>query len=178
MSRQLGFRLGKIKGTDDAIAALDRLKPDLYAALVEKMKAEAEATAKAIDSALPRSAPMSGFDGHSGRTSWANKGSAYTHAEHTAVTTGHGNADWPVYRIGLGGYASSVADIAGAGGGGSSAQGGNMIDVLNARNGRASRWVWPVAEKHQGAIEDKMQLACDVVEKKLSARLAKTPGAG
>jgi len=78
----------------------------------------------------------------------------------------------------MGGYASAVADIAGAGGRGSSLSGANMIDVLNSRVGRASRWVWPTAKAHEGRVVRKMESACEKVEDEMSRRLAAKGGEG
>lgn len=172
MAGKAGFRLGKVQGLDQVIKTLDSLKPELYDAITERVQGAAEEVAKSVDRSMPNDAPMSGFK-HSGRTSWDAKGSASAEAENTTI--GSNDVDWPVYRIVLGGYASAVTDIAGAGSGGSTGSGVNMIDVLNSRFGRASRWVWPVAQRHERRIVMEMQTACDKVERKLSAALAELP---
>jgi len=169
--RQAGIYIGEVEGREEALKILNDLKPRLYNELVERVREEAEAVADAVNRAMPNSAPMSGFV-HGGRTSWAEKGEASAKAQHTLVQTGSGTAEWPVYKISLGGYASAVADIAGAAGAsGASLEGANMIAVLNSRVGRASRWVWPVAKRHEAAVVRKMEAACDKVEADLSLRL-------
>ena len=168
MSRQ-GFRVGKVTGTKEVAAALDDMPADLYAEICDMMKSEADAVAGGIDSAMPGSAPLSGFE-HGGRTSWGNRGSARTYRESSRVA---GNArEWPVYRIALGGYSSAVTDIAGAGSGGKTLQGQAMISALNARSRSASRWVWPVAKAHEPRIQARMEAAADKVGRQITAELA------
>lgn len=167
MAKQQGFYIGKVEGKAEVLAALDNLKPALYKELVVRMEDEAKAIADDINRAMPNTAPLSGFD-HAGPTSWANKGSASPKSAGMVDTE---QGDWPVYKISLGGYASAVCDIAGAGSRGVTEQGTAMIAMLNSRVGRASRWVWPVGKRHTRQIERKMEAACDKVGDQMSARL-------
>jgi hypothetical protein len=153
-----GFTLGRVEGVEEVHAALAKFAPELYDELKSKMRNAAEQIASAIDSAVPGSPPMSGFN-HYGRTSWnAGKGPAIA-VEETASMPYAG--DWPVYRVMLTGAATVMTDIAGAGGGGMSPSGANMIGVLNQREGNASRWVWPVAKAAQGKVQSAMSAAAD-----------------
>lgn len=168
-----GFYIGNVEGLEEVYAALEKFKPDLQKALVEKMEAEANALVQAIDGATPGVAPMSGFE-HSGRTSWARRGHAYV--KPGAPKVGAGGKEWPVFKVAMGGYATAVADIAGAGSSGHTASGQNMIGVLNSRLGRASRWVWPTAKAAVGRIEKRVEAISREVENKVSAKLRASAG--
>lgn len=164
------FYVGKVKGLDEVIAVLDEVRPKLHETIIEKMESEAEELANRVTAAIPNEAPMSGFGDHRGGTNWANRGGAK--AKPSGLRTGAAGVEWPVYKIILTGYASAVGDIAGAGSAGKIPQGINMIAVLNARQGRASRWVWPTAERHEAKIERRMGEAADKVSEKANAKLA------
>jgi hypothetical protein len=164
-----GLYIGQITGLEEALRVLDDVKPRLQKTIVEKMGAEADQLAADIEGKLPRNAPLSGFI-HSGRTSWARKGTTSAQRQSTSIAVGQ--VEWPIYKIMLGGYSSSIADIAGAGGNPMTAQGQGLIAGLNARYGRASRWVWPTAERHIGRVQMRMQMACDEIGEKVSKELA------
>lgn len=169
-SQGYAFYIGKVEGLDEVYRALDEFRPNLKDQLVERMESAAQDLAATINRKIPETPPLSEFGSHKGETSWERKGEASISPQGSRA--GAAAQEWPLYRVSLGGYASAVTDIAGAGGRGNSMQGTNMIGMLNSRVGRASRWVWPSAEAHESRIERNMTETCRKVEDEVSRRLA------
>ena len=164
----MGFELdiGKVTGVRETMAALDQLRPELHEEMEGVVNSAGKGLADAVNANIPGDPPMSGFD-HGGRTSWGRRGSA-------KVDEGSGSRsdnEWPVFKVVLTGAASSMTDIAGAAGGGDTDSGRQMTAVLNARNGGASRWVWPAAlsfeNRIESAMEDAAESAADTVSDKI-----------
>ena len=164
-----GFYIGQVEGVQEVLNALDQFAPELHESLVSGMGNAANAIAGAVESALPGEPPTRGFN-HYGRTGWnSNRGGAEAIEEPGGMPGTSG--DWPVYRIALTGAAGQIADIAGAGGRGSSIQGQAMIAALR-RHGDPSRWVWPTAKGATGKMVSAMEAACDKAEDATTAKLA------
>ena len=161
----MAYETGKVTGVKECIAALEQLEPELHDLLLSQVRGSAQAAAAAVSGALPAGAPLSGME-HDGRTGWNNLGAEAVEDD------GEDNRGWPIYRIMLTGGGAAMADIAGAASGGISESGQNMVSYLNMREGRASRWVWPVARQNESKFVAGMQNAVDKASDATTAKLA------
>jgi hypothetical protein len=72
---------------------------------------------------------------------------------------------------GLGAAAFEMADMAGRKSGGNTRAGRNMINVLNQRNGRASRFVYPAAEAAKPYVENELRDTIRKLSKEYNRKL-------
>lgn len=158
------FQFGKWQGVEETLNALDGMVPELHEQLVKKVDAAAKEIAAAVEAAVPGDAPMSGYE-HDGRTGWpSGRGEAYA-ARYDR--TKPSDSEWPIYRVGMSGASSVMADISSQG---NTRSGEEMVAVLN-RVGRASRWVWPTGKANVGKIISRMESAVEALEAKMNAQL-------
>ena len=157
------FQFGKMQGVAETLGVLEDMRPDLHEQLVKKVDAAAKEIAAAVDAAVPADPPMSGYE-HDGRTGWATgRGEAYA----APYNKGPRGEEWPIYRVGMTGAGSVMADIAASG---NTRSGEEMVAVLN-RVGQASRWVWPTGKANVNRIVSRMQNAADALEADMNAQL-------
>lgn len=155
-----GVGIGKVEGLAEVNRALDTLEDDLTKEITQGMRSEADAIAGAIRSAMPSGPALSGM------------GDIWTGDVYVAPYSGRKSGDeTKIYRIGLGGYGKAMADIAGAGGGGSSISGRNMSTALAGKYGAASRWAWPAANSHTNRITSRAAQSADNVMDDVTRRL-------
>lgn len=164
----------EIYGVRDTIKELKALDQGLRWQAINEIKAAAEPLRAAIESAVPQTAPLSGWN-HKGRTGWGRRGG-------TKVVTKFGgrarrNRDtWPLVRIVLQGAAVSMYDMAGRGSAGDTEQGMAFIDGLDAVTGKPSRAAWPAAERRLPDVQAAVLEAVKKVQARVNANLVTRGG--
>lgn len=159
------FQFGKWQNVEETLDVLDEMRPGLHEQLIKKVDAAAKEIAAAVDAAVPGDAPMGGMDDHDGRTGWrVGRGEAYS-ARYDKTKAS--DSEWPVYRVGMTGAASVMADIAASG---NTRSGEEMVAVLN-RQGQASRWVWPTGKANVSKIVSRMEMAAASLSDDMNAKL-------
>lgn len=159
----------QVYGTRQTMRELASLDKKLKAQAVRDIKAAAEPMRSAIAASIPGAPPLTGW-AHKGRTGWTRSG--------TRVTTVYGgrarrdNEVWPLVSIVLKGAAASIWDMAGRASQGKSEQGKVMLQLLP---GRASRTMWPTAERMLPATQAAVARAVATVEQSMNRNLSQRP---
>ena len=175
----------EVRGLRETLIELRTLDKTLYTQLNSDIKNAALPFAKSIESALPISAPLSGFT-HSGATAFR------TSDNKTDVKTGtkkpRGNTPTALLKVIVKGRGLSISDMSGrkkttgksSGRSKSSArrptgyrlngQGTALISNLNRIHG-ASRFVWPAALKNQNLIDNSIERSLQEASAKVNRNL-------
>jgi hypothetical protein len=175
----------EVRGLRETLLELRDLDKTLYAQLNSDIKNAALPFAKGIESALPRTAPLSGFT-HSGATAFR------TSENKTQVKTGtkrpQGNTPTSLLKVVVKGRGLAIADMAGRKkttgrtsgrakesgrrptGYRLNGQGTALIRNLNRIHG-ASRFVWPAALKNQNLIDNSIERSLQEASAKVNRNL-------
>jgi hypothetical protein len=144
--------ISRVSGVADTVTILRKIDKDIVNQARRDLRTGAKPVANAVKSAIPTDAPMSGMV-HNGRTAWKPSGVKVT--VRTNFSKKAQREGFSLVSIVAGSRAKfaqgsalfAITDIAGRKAKGKTASGRNMIQVLNSRKGRASRFVWPAAER-------------------------------
>jgi hypothetical protein len=155
-----------VSGVSETVAALDMFGDTLRQQSRDEAENVARAVAGTVSSALPAAPPLSGMA--RGRL---------TYGRGVSVRLGEDQSDrpdrWRLFAVALTAPAAAMADMAGRGSGGRTPSGQGMIRALSARYGRASRFVWPSAQRALPQIEGSLQTAVDLSERQVTSQLDK-----
>lgn len=149
----------RVVGISEVSKTLKAIDKDIVNQARKDLRTGAKPMADAVRANIPSEAPMSGMV-HNGRTKWQPSGvkvNVKTNFTKRAETRG-------TYLVAIvagspkdyarGAASFQIADIAGRKAKGKTASGRNMIRVLNERNGRASRFVYPAALRELPYVQD------------------------
>ena len=174
----------EVRGLRETLLELKALDKTLYDQLNSDIKNSAMPFAMAIQSALPKTAPLSGFT-HAGVTGFRQSDNK------TEVKTGtkkpRGNTPTSLLKVVVKGRGLAIADMAGrkrtTGNTGRSkasarrptgyrlnGQGAALIRNLNKSHG-ASRFVWPAALKNQNLIDNSIERSLQEASAKVNRNL-------
>lgn len=158
----------KVTGAKDVLKALKDLDPELRKETQAEMRRAVAPMQAAARDYVPSKPPLSGWRA-TGRLAWTNKA-------RTGIKTRIGGRysktanSWPLVTLIQSDPAGSVFDIAGRSSSGRDPRGQNLIAVLNARYGRASRSMWRAAEKTLPEVQDAVIAAVDAASQTIERR--------
>jgi hypothetical protein len=165
----------KIQGVAETIKILKRLDNDIVKEARRDLRTGAMPVANAIKANIPTEAPLRGMV-HNGRTAWQPTGvkvrvktdfSKKTEREGTSLVSIIAGS---MAKYAQGSAAFQIADMAGKKRRGKTASGKAMINKLNAQK-RASRYVWPAAERELPYVRDSVDGTIKKLERAYIAKL-------
>jgi hypothetical protein len=174
----------EVRGLRETLLELKALDKTLYDQLNSDIKNSAMPFAMAIQSALPKTAPLSGFT-HAGVTGFRQSDNK-TEVK-TSTKKPRGNTPTSLLKVVVKGRGLAIADMAGrkrtTGNTGRSkpsarrptgyrlnGQGAALIRNLNKSHG-ASRFVWPAALKNQNLIDNSIERSLQEASAKVNRNL-------
>lgn len=160
-----------VVGVKETLRELSKIEPELRKEIVSDFKQVVKPVIDEVRGALPSQPPLSGF-----ARSW-KAGKIFPWS--TAIvsksvaakvdTRKRGNS-LAVLKVVMKSAGGTVADMAGKRGG-STTSGQIMIDRLESRYGRASRFMWPGFERRQGDVEQGIEKVVEKVSDATNRRL-------
>lgn len=150
-----------VYGVRDTLAQLKDIDPKLRAANAKALRNAAQPLARAIESHIPTSAPLSGMD-HAGRTGWQN-----VDRKVKTVMPGRkrrGKDEWGLLSLKLVSAPLTMWDMAGKKGGGRFAR---------SLSGSPSRAAWAPDREMQKLAEKAAIEAIEAMSKEVNATLVK-----
>jgi hypothetical protein len=164
---------GEIQNVSATLRALKQIDPELRKRVPDEIKSYAKPTLTEIKAGLPKGPPIPGWSKR-GRTGYRPSSARYkVQLQFRGTRPRNSPVDsWPVLRIRVFHLAAMIADTAGRRSRGRTKQGRAMIAKLTKEHGPASRFVWPVVEKHvddiERGIEESFANYAKIVSKEIS----------
>lgn len=170
MAAQTGVGVPEVFGVQEVLKALADVEPKLKREAIKKIKMAAEPMRASIAGQIPGEPPLSGMKG-GGRLGWDASGNRKVTIKYGGKRS-RDKTEWPLVTIIAGGAAASMADMAGRGSSGKTAQGQALIDGLTAEGGSPSRTVWPTAESQLASVQAAVLAAVKEVSLETNVRTA------
>lgn len=136
----------ELRGAAEMVRALRKIDPDFRKEVGRDFRAAMKPAQLAVRSAYPTTPPLSGMTrgrlAYTSKTRGGGVGIKTTGYEWKRTAWGYGKS-WYLGAITQNNPAGVIVDMAGRRGSGKTLAGQNLISVLNARYGTASRFIYP-----------------------------------
>jgi hypothetical protein len=162
----------KVIGIAETVKALNAIDKDIVKEARKDLRTGAKPVALAIKANIPTDAPLSGMI-HNGRTAWKPSGvkaTVKTNFSKKGERLGFSLVSIVVGGKGQGAAMFQIADISGRKKRGKTASGRNMINVLNSRKGKASRFVYPAGLRAMPYVKDSVNGTIKKLSRTYNAR--------
>lgn len=155
----------QVIGLKEALADLKRVEPTIRKELTRSIKGDAAPLVNAARELVPVGAPLSGM--RTGKFAWSAKARSGIGIKMGGRARGN---EYTILSLRQNNAAGQIFDMSGKKGG-RSKRGEAFIANLTARYGRASRSMWPAAERELPAVAEAVQATIEDALKEINRKL-------
>lgn len=162
--------VGKIENIPEMVRTLKAIDPELRKEAAKRIRAigrsvAADAKAQILD------VPLSGW-AHQGRTGFRPAQVRQGISARIKFSAKRTETEIPLMTLRQKNPAGEIFDMAGRSSSGATPSGQAMIRGLNARGGRASRYMWPTVERNLSRVTAELEAAAEDMARTINERTA------
>ena len=159
----------EVEGVAATLRTLSKADPELRKASIKNIKAAAGPLVNEARSLIPNQRPLSGWTHWKGGYEAAKIRSKITVNFRSGARKGRNEI--PLLRMIMKGAPGAIFDVAGSASRGKTRAGRQFVNVLNSREGRASRAMWPAAERRLVDVQQAVSNAVDEMTRQMNQEL-------